>query len=188
MMNKIKSPEELLTFMNSINYGFTDKDGINYTDEEFEKNVFDKWYLSSPERLLNVKYGHCFDQVELEREWFTKNNYNVHTYYAMFALPYENPFSTHTFLVYEKDNKYYLFEHADYHHRGIKEFPSLKELLLKVKKYHIEYNLKDFDMTEEEINSFVLYEYPKPKYNINMLDFINGVLNSGKKITIEEGE
>ena len=77
MINKIKTPEELLTFMDCINYGFTDKDGINYTDEQFEENVFDKWYLSSPERLLKVKYGHCFDQVELEREWFTKKNYKI---------------------------------------------------------------------------------------------------------------
>ncbi len=181
-MKDCKTPEELLKFMDLINYGFVDEKNIVYQDEEFEKNVFSKWELSSPERLLKVKYGHCFDQVEFEREWFTKHNYKIHTYFMIFLLPYENPFSTHTFLVYEDNNKYYLFEHADYHHRGIKEFNTLEELLSKVRKYQIEYNLKDQEMTEKEINSLVIFEYQKPKYNINMLSFINNILDKGKII------
>ena len=185
MINKIKTPEELLTFMDCINYGFTDKDGINYTDEQFEENVFDKWYLSSPERLLKVKYGHCFDQVELEREWFTKKNYKIHTYYIMFLLPYKNPFSTHAFLAYEKNGKYYLFEHSDYFNRGIHEYKSLEKLLNKEMKHHLEFNLKSAKMTKEEINSLTIYEYPRPEYNISMDEFINNTLENGKIIKKE---
>ena len=184
MMN-VKSPQELLKFMDSINYGFTDEDNNNYTDEAFEKNVFTKWKLSSPERLLKVKYGHCFDQVELEREWFIKHQYRIRTYYIMFLLPYENPFSTHTFLVYEGNKKYYLFEHSDYYNRGIHEYNSLDELLDNEIKHHINTNLKDNKMTEEEINSLVIYEYTKPEYNIDMLTFINNILDNGTKIRLE---
>ena len=180
-MKEIKTPEELLKFMDIINYGFTDEENNNYTDTEFEKNVFQKWRLSSPERLLKVKYGHCFDQVELEREWFTKNNYKIHTYYMMFLLPYENPFSTHTFLVYEDNNKYYLFEHSDYFNRGIHEYNTLDELLNSETKHHLNTNLKDNKMTKEEQDSLVIYEYSKPEYNIDMLTFINNILDNGTK-------
>ncbi len=182
MLNNIAGPKELLKFMDIINYGFTDQDNHNYQDEEFEKNVFTKWRLSSPARLLKVKYGHCFDQVELEREWFTKNNYKISTYYIMFLLPYENPFSTHTFLVYEENNKYYLFEHSDYYNRGIHEYNSLDELLDAEMKHHLETNLNENDMTKEEQKSLVVYEYQKPEYNINMTDFINNILDKGNKI------
>ena len=180
-MKSIKTPEELLKYMDIINYGFVDENNNVYQDEDFEQNVFSKWKLSSPERLLKVKYGHCFDQVELEREWFT-NKYPIHTYYMMFLVPYENPFSTHTFLVYENNHKYYLFEHSDYFNRGIHEYNSLDELLDKEMKHHLEYNLKNNKMTDEEQKSLVIYEYQKPEYNIDMIEFINNILEKGKRI------
>ena len=182
MIEDIKTPEELLSFMDQINYGFVDQDNKVYLDEEFEEHVFNKWRLSSPERLLKVKYGHCFDQVEFEREWFTKHNYKFKTYYMMYLLPYENPFSTHTFLVYEANNKYYLFEHSDYFNRGIHEYNTLDELLTSESKHHTEYNLKNHEMTKEEINSLKIYEYQKPKYDIDMLTFINDIIEKGKRI------
>ena len=55
----IKTPTELLKYMDNIKYGFTDNEGKNYgswNEEEFEKEVFNKWFLSSPERLIKVKH------------------------------------------------------------------------------------------------------------------------------------
>ncbi len=182
MIEEIKTPKELLTFMDIINYGFVDEDNKVYVDKEFTENVFNKWRLSSPERLQKVKYGHCFDQVEFEREWFTKHNFKFKTYYMMFLLPYENPFSTHTFLVYEENNKYFLFEHSDYFNRGIHEYNTLEELLDSESKHHIDYNLKNNKMTKEEIDSLKIYEYQKPESNIDMLTFINSILEKGKRI------
>lgn len=181
-MDNINTPEELLKLMNSINYGFAADNNIYTVDHGFEENVFEKWRLSSPERLLEKKYGHCYDQVEFEREWFTKHNYKIHTYYEMFLLPYENPYSTHTFLVYEDNNKYYLFEHADFFHRGIHEFSSLKELLDSEQQRLIDYNNNQYHMQDEEIKKYTLYEYEKPEYGIKMIDFIDGILEKGKKI------
>ena len=180
MLKNINTPEELLEYMDIINYGFTFNNKI-YLDKDFENNIL-KWKLSSPERLLKEKYGHCFDQVELEREWFTKHNYKVYTFYIMFLLPYENPYTTHTFLVYEDNNKYYHFEHSDYYNRGIHEYNTLDELLDSEINNHLKSNQKDNKMTKEEINSLVIYEYQKPPYNIGFLDFINNILNNGKKI------
>ena len=182
MTNNINTPEELLKYMDNIEYGFTDKENHNYVNNEFNENVFTKWFLSSPKRLNAVKHGDCYDQVEFEREWFIKHNYKIHTYFLIFLLPYKNPFSTHTILVYEENKKYYLFEHADYLHRGIRKFNSLEELINKQKKYLLEYNLKNHEMTEKEINSLTVFEYQKPKYNINKLSFINNIIDKGKII------
>lgn len=183
----IKTPQELLTYMDNINYGFTDSTGNNYgswDEKKFEENVFKKWTLSSPERLIKVKHGHCFDQVELERDWFTKHNYIIHTYYIMFVLPYENPYTTHTFLIYEENSKYYYFEHSDYYNRGIIEFDSLEEALLYRQRKQISSNKEQHNMTEEEISSLKIFEYSKPPYGITMDDFITLILKTGQEIDL----
>jgi len=180
MLSNIKTPEELLKFMDTIAYGFNDgKD--SYLNEEVNDNI-DKWHLSSPEQLLKVKQGQCFDQVELEREWFKNNNYQIHTYFMIFALPYQNPFPTHTVLVYEKNKEYYLFEHADYNHRGIYKYNSLEELLSSLKKYHQDTISNQYKMTEEEKNSLIIYEYKQPEYNLNFNEFLEYIFNTGQKI------
>ena len=47
-----------------------------WNNQEFQQGCQTNWRLSSPERLIKVRYGHCFDQVELERDWFNNHNYN----------------------------------------------------------------------------------------------------------------
>lgn len=184
--NNIKKPSELLEFMNNIEYGFVDKDGKKYgswNEEKFESNVTTKWFLSSPERLLKVGYGHCFDQVELERSWFIKHNYNFKTYYMMFLFNEPNNYSTHTFLVYEENNKWYLFEHSDYYDRGIHEFNTLNEALKYKLQKHIEYNRQYNEINQDVISHLHIYEYEKPDYNINFNEFIDNILCNGKDVT-----
>lgn len=174
---EIKTPEELLEFMDVIKYGFETLDGKKCIEEsDFEKNILN-WTLSSPERLLSVKLGHCFDQVELERDWFFKNNYNIKTYFMIFLMEEKNNYPTHTFLTYEKNNKWYLFEHADYYNRGIHEFNSLEELLESAKKRQIKYANVSDDIKEK----LTIFEYDKPEYNIGFIDFINRIVEEGRK-------
>lgn len=183
---EIRTPKELLEFMDSIEYGFVDEDNHKYgswNEEEFENNVTTKWHLSSPERLIKVGYGHCFDQVELERDWFTKHNYKFNTYYIMFLFDHPNDYSTHTFLIYEENNKWYLFEHSDFFDRGIHEFTSLNEALLYKMNRHIEYNRKYNKVEEEEISHLHIFEYAKPLINSTFTEFIDNIIESGKDVT-----
>ena len=121
--NDIKTPEQLLKYMDeNIKYGFVDDNEKIYgpwNNQEFQQGCQTNWRLSSPERLIKVRYGHCFDQVELERDWFNNHNYNFKTFYIMFELPFNNSYSMHTYLVFEKDGKYYYFEHSDFKNRGM---------------------------------------------------------------------
>lgn len=66
---------EIMNIMNTINYGFLDKNGNNIFDFNNVEFIFNKtYYLMSPTELLNKKVGVCWDQVELERFLFEKNS------------------------------------------------------------------------------------------------------------------
>ena len=177
----VKTPEELLKFMDEIEYGFVTPDNkrIMGNGDDFDKNIL-SWTLSSPTKLLQTKLVHCFDQVELERDWFTKNNYKFKTYFLIFNLPYPNSGPTHTFLVYQDHNKYYHFEHADGLNRGIHEFNSLDKLLDDVYKKQLKY-AKDF-LTAEELKTLSLYEYNNPSYDLDFISYINWIVDNGHKI------
>lgn len=69
-----------------LRYGFVDENLKLYGSwnmQEFQECSKTKWHLSSPERLIKVKYGNCFDQVELERVWFKNHNYNFKTFMCL---------------------------------------------------------------------------------------------------------
>lgn len=129
--NNIKTPEELFDFMNKyINYGFLgSKSGKLHTwdDSDYQSNFINDYALTSPNQVLENKYGQCWDQVELERDWFSKNNYKFKTLYIMFLFNHENNFPTHSYLVFERNNKWYWFEYSDEINAGIHEFDSYGE-------------------------------------------------------------
>ncbi len=186
---EINTPMQLLDFMNdNIKYGFVDDNKKVYggsNEDEFENGCRTKWKLSNPDRLLNVKYGHCWDQVELERDWFLKHGYNFKTLYIWFELPYDNTYSTHTYLVFEDNNKWYYFENSDSKNRGIYSFNSYEDAISYQLKKHIESNSKRNPVGDDEISSIKIYEYDKPQYGCNMDEFINHVLENGKEINIK---
>ena len=86
----ITSPEELLEFMsNNISYGYVTKTGETYvyTDNNFEKN-FNQYVLQNDSQVIDSKVGICWDQVELERDFFLKMNYEVKTYFIIICFFY----------------------------------------------------------------------------------------------------
>ncbi len=117
----------------NIKYGFVDDNGKEYglwDNQEFQEGCQTKWHLSSPQRLIKVGYGHCWDQFELERDWFKTHNYNFKTFYIWFELPYDNSYSIHTYLIFENNGKYCYFEHSDFNNRGYMNLKLIKMLLI----------------------------------------------------------
>lgn len=154
--------KDIMNLMNGIDYGI---DNI------------DNYMLQSPKQLLKSKRGLCWDQVELERYYFEKNNYRIKTFFVIGNSGIN--FHTHTFLVYRKDNLLYWFEHSWKKYHGIHEYKNINKLLNDIKKkFSIFYNLN-----EENISVF---EYDKPKYDIFSNEFIhycqNGKLVLDRKI------
>ena len=169
ILDNIKSPEELLEYMNkNITYGFVDKDGNKYFDTN--SKAWNKYIIQNGEEVLKSKTGTCWDQVELERLWFERNNYNFKTIFIWFELNHENNLPTHTFLIYEKDNKYYWFEHAFEKYKGIHKFESEKEAIEYVKDKQVEYVGNNINK-----QSLIAYEYSKPKDNLSTEKYLEHV-------------
>ena len=156
---------EIMDLMEDIDYGWLDKYNKKHVivDETFSID----YMLQSPSEIISNKVGVCWDQVELERNYFKGNDWNIKTYFIVHYDGDRCP--THTFLTYKKNNKYYWFEHSWERFRGIHEYNSEKDLLLDVRDKFIKYELNN----QYENENLVLREYKKPKYHISVQDFYN---------------
>jgi hypothetical protein len=186
---KITTPAELLASMNeNIHYGFVGKNNQRvYTpeDEDMDKDINDEYFLQSPEELINSGHGVCWDMTELERDWFTKHNYNLKVFFMMFAKNVENNLPTHTFLAFEDQGKWYWFEHAFGEQRGIHEYPSLNELIIDVKKKHLDYAIKNRGASVEDYQDLKICEYGVAPSGINPNEFIEGVMGNNPALDID---
>ena len=156
---------EIMDLMKDIEYGWIDKN--NNKHSVVDETYSDNYILQSPNEVIKNKIGVCWDQVELERYYFKGNDWNIKTYFLVHYDGDKCP--THTFLTFEKNNKYYWFEHSWERFRGIHEYQSLKELLFDIRDKFIKYEL-DNDFVSENL---VLHEYKKPKYHISVQEFYN---------------
>ena len=171
--------ENIMDKMNEINYGFISDNKNIYpeNDNEWSNDLSQKYYLQSPEELINSKLGVCWNQVELERYYFEQENIKCKSYFIVEYDGIEYP--THTFMIVMLDDKYYWFEHSWESYRGIKEYDSLESALLDIKKKFIKMLINRNISTDE----IVIYNYDKPNYDINSNEFFKHCEN-GKKIII----
>ncbi len=170
------SENEIMKLMNKINYGWMDKEGIKHIDD-FDTFSSD-YILQSPENIIKNKIGVCWDQVELERYYFNKFNFSIKTFFIVYYD--DNICPTHTFLIFEKNNKYYWFEHSWEKFRGIHEYNNLKELLNDIKNKFINCELNG----QYSDDNLKIYEYTKPKYNISVQEFYSHC-EKGKLVDLE---
>lgn len=170
---------KILDKMNNIKYGFVDKDRNVYLDDNSEwSSIFSsKYYLKDPVFLIEDKYGVCWDQVELERYYFNNNGIEVKTY---FIISYDNrTYPTHTFLTYREENKFVWFEHSWKKYKGIHKYNTEYELLDDVKNKYKEFLINN----HMENDDVIIYEYSKPNYNMDVLEFMKHCEN-GLKLDI----
>jgi hypothetical protein len=161
--NKIQYPEDILSLMNDIEYGYITKN--NERKSEIIEEDFYKYYkLQSPKELVKNKIGVCWDQVELERSYFKELDYKFRTIYVILESG-----NSHTFLVYEEYGKWYWFEHSYRKHRGIHgPFNNIEEICNKV----IKFMQSEKEEKEENNQVKVIAEYKKPKYGISCKEFM----------------
>lgn len=155
---------EIMQKMEDIRYGWIDKDGEIH--DGVNTNLNENYRLQSPKEVIKSGFGVCWDQVELERFYF--NGHDIKTYFLAY---YDNKnCPTHTFLTFEKQGKYYWFEHSYEKYRGIHEYNSKKELLLDVRSKFIVDELEKIN-TKFDKYQLVLREYKKPKSHITIEEF-----------------
>lgn len=193
--NKVNNPKELLDFMDKyITYGLYGTDNKVYTDWkcntncDFQIACQNKYALCDKERILKYGIGTCWDQLELERFWFKEHNYKFKTFFIWFYFKEQkNDYVTHTYLVYEKNNKYYYFEHADINNKGIYEFNSYEEAIVYQMKKHIDFMKKcNLKIDDEIINHIQIIEFEIPRYGLNQHEYYENLFKS--KIVYEQGK
>lgn len=174
---EISSPIELLNYMSAnINYGFLGKSGKIYNNpnsNEWKNNWYSECVVQDAEGILDTKHGTCWDQVELERNWFQENKYEYKTIFIWFEVDKSLP--THTFLIFKLNNNYYWFEHSFEKYKGIHEFFNEYELIKYVKNKQFEYAIENCGATKDDYKFIKCYEYNKPNKNIKVKDYINHV-------------
>ncbi len=172
--------EKIMDTLNKIEYGFKDELGNNIlltNPKKWDEEIYDFYYLQTPEELLNTKCGVCYEQVELERKLFAEYGINVKTY---FICTYDGEnVPSHTFLTFTKEGYYYWFEHSWGEFKGIHKYKTEKELLLDVKDKFISSN------PSSESAYTLVYLYETPKFHINCKEFY-AHCEKGKLIKLNE--
>lgn len=153
---------EIENKMKEVTYGWVDVNGIKHKDVD---DLYATLYrLQAPDSLLISKCGVCWDQVELERYYFTLSNYEFKTYIIVYFK--DDTYPSHTFLIYKKENKYCWLENAYQKYVGIHEYANLNEALTDIKE---KFTL-DLDSSFDS-DYLKMYEYTTPNYNITADEF-----------------
>ena len=130
--------------------------------------------MRSIEKMLKDGVGHCYDQVEIEREWFLQNGYKIKTFWIYVYQPgVEDSGFSHTYLLYKANNKWNLFEHSDFFNRGIYVFKSIKDAV----KWQADKQIESAKKSFKPLTKYVacVKEYKTPPKNINMQEYLNFV-------------
>ena len=140
-MEKIKSPEDILSFMNeNIKYGWLD-----ISNEEHIGNMknFRKLYrTSTTEEVLVHGIGTCIEQVKLMSELLNRIDipnkmFCTRVYEGKDFNNLEAEEHLHCFLLYYIDNKVFQLEHPNWERAGIYEFDSEEEAIKEINDYYV---------------------------------------------------
>lgn len=179
----ITTIDSCFRFLYNILFGWKDIYGI------IHKGVNDAtlYTLQSPEELAQSGVGICWDVVEFARLFFqTMTAYYYETFYIMYDDDKGCP--SHTFLVFEKDDKMFLFEptahHCSYQFSGIIEFENKRELLSFVMDAVIKNFIGNGSIPfKYDKNKILLYKYSQPAYHLNGHE-IRQHINNSERIEI----
>lgn len=141
--------------------------------------------LQAPADFVKHHIGNCWDQTELQREWFEKHGYQVQTFLLYYYVT-DNLCPSHSILTYQKDRKWYWFEPMCYGENedyvGVHKYASRSTLLEDFKTVFMRFGqqlgiLPDIIDTER----WSLYRYLQPKYGISDLEFYD-FCRTGRRI------
>ncbi len=175
----IANMQQLMNFFqNNMKYGFTHKNRIYLEEGADFSSQMDKYYkLRIGEDFIKSGYGVCWDFCEFERSFCEQMNITHECYFFLSFLKGSECGPTHTFLIFEQNNKWYWFEYAWKQYRGIWEYPNKLETLNDILNKFCKYN----DISYEKVE---VYKTKKVKDRLNASEFIEHCL-SGKKIDLK---
>lgn len=167
--------KEIDVKMSPIQYGWVDKNGVKHTDMT---HYAEKYMLQMPDQLLESQLGVCWDQVELQRKLFADNGIATRSFFIVHYDGDKCP--THTFMLFERNNKTFWYEHAWAVLRGLHEYDNLKAAISDIRSKFINNELGG----KYNPQNLVICEYDAPKENLSCLDFYKHC-EKGKQVQID---
>lgn len=171
VLKKCKTPQELLNWMDCIEYGWIDRAGNkNGTGESDDTSkMWAEYKLQSPLQLIRSKVGVCWDQCELERVWFQRHKYPFTIVYLEIDDDEAKP--SHSFLVYKEpgeSSEVYWFEHSWGQKKGIHKFSDFGTCMQTV--------IQQFEISQgKKHGQNPVYKHmiiPAPKFGINVIKYM----------------
>ena len=141
-INNIKTPQDILTFMNEhIEYGWLDDKKNKHI--KTMKNFRKEYRTQSIEETINYRIGCCIDQVYLMHFLLDKLNIQNKMFCCRIYEPdnYDNleeEEHMHCFILYYQNNKVYQLEHPNFEKTGIYEFNTEKEAIDTIVNYYVQ--------------------------------------------------
>ncbi|MDO4742230.1 MAG: hypothetical protein Q4A79_02540 [Candidatus Saccharibacteria bacterium] len=161
--------------MSPIQYGWVDCDGGKHTDMA---HFAEKYMLQIPNQLLESCLGVCWDQVELQRKLFANTGKHTRSFFIVYYDGDKCP--THTFILFEYNNKIFWHEHARAALRGLHEYDNLRSAISDVHNKFINNELSG----KYSPQNLVIYEYDAPRKNLSCIEFYKHC-ERGKQIQID---
>ncbi len=178
---EVETPEQLMIYLDkNFKYGVIDNCGNRYLDSdssEFQFICNTQWKLRSVKEILAGGIGHCYDQIEIERNWFTQNGYDIKTFWiSVYQNEVDNSGFSHAYLIFKENETWKLFEHADFFNKGIHEFQSVRDAVNWQTAKQIKFAEKHIKPVKQY--SVCIKEYDAPPMNIDMQEYLHFVNNS----------
>ena len=155
---------ELMNNLQSIEYGWIDKDGGRH--EKLGSDFASEYRLQLGDECYKNQLGVCWDQVEYEASFLDAANIDNQSYFIYFNDNDRLP--SHTFLVAKVDEKIIWIEHAWEKFAGIHEYDSEDELLKDIKTKFIE--TSEFGNNCNRDNVFI-FKYSRPTFKLTCDEF-----------------
>lgn len=178
---EIKTPQQLMRYFDeNFEYGVVDNSGkkfFNSDTDEFQKICNEQWRLRPANQILRDEIGHCYDQVEVEREWFVKNGYEIKTFWiSAYQEGVENSGFSHSYLLYKTNYGWNLFEYADISNRGTHKFKNVADAV----EWQASQQIKFAESRIKPVDKYVvcIKQYEKPPVGIDMQQFLAFINNS----------
>ena len=172
----ITTPQQLMKFLEkNMKYGFTYR-GKVFTDDnaDFQENMNKFYKIRLGEDFVKSGYGVCWDFCEFERDFFEEFKISHECYFIYSFINKNEGGPTHTFALYNQNNKWFWFEYSWQNSRGIWEYNSKEEAILDIKK-------KFFENFYGEIEKVEFYKFEKVNKRLNVFEFVDFCMN-GKKL------
>lgn len=168
LLENIKDETELMDWMDiNIKYGWLDKNKNKYigTLENFKQ----KYQVAKIEDTIKYGTGTCIEQTKLEKQVLNKLGYTTKIYCrkTLNTNESQDKIELHFLLIYEKNNSWYYFEHAEEENKGIKKYSTIENAINTITQNNNQIKMIEIDYIPEGLTFEEIKEHIKKYENAN---------------------